>query len=326
MRRPAACGRPIVPKTEPPRLDEVRRMAGSISSLAERLAAPPQDQELAPREQLVRLAGEITERLLEIEAQVEALAHDRAEANARAVRWADRAQALEAELGDAQRWTNLGKVAAEIGSEIKNALSIVAARCEVLKLATERGETDRLPANFAAVATEIERANRTLVELVDLSQARADRRPLDLNAIVRAAVEFTASLNRYENIQFVPHLEEGLPPVALDLGQFQQLLINLFANGADAMGRRKGEGGRIWITTTHLSGERAIELRVRDEGPGVSDALRDRIFEPGFSLRDGRRGLGLAVARQIACAHDGTLTLAPKSENGAELVLRLPLA
>jgi signal transduction histidine kinase len=243
-----------------------------------------------------------------------------------AIEWRARAEALEREMCRREQWANLGRLAAEAGAEIKGLLSGIAARCELVRVAAQQGEADKIAANCVAIATEIERAQGAVVELIDVSGEQGARTALDLNALVRGAIEFTASLNRYENIRFVPRLEEGLPRLRAERRQIQQVLITLFANAADAMGRRKGEGGCIWVSTALHADERCVEIAVRDEGPGVPAAARDRIFEPGFSLREGRRGMGLAVARELARAHGGSLVLAPASDQaGAEFRLRLPL-
>ncbi|MFN0149091.1 MAG: sensor histidine kinase [bacterium] len=308
-------------------LDELRKIAGDIASLAERPHSDAESLTAAVWENLARISTEISERLIEIGQRVDEIraTTDAAEGRCRIAE--ERARDIEAQLAQSERWASLGKRAAEIGADIKNSLTIVNARCQILDLAAQGGEVARLPASIQVIRAEVERAQENIVELVDLSRERARLVPRDVNAVVRATVEFASSLPRFENIQFVPHFEEGLPSAAVDVGQMQQLLVNLFANAADAMGRRRGEGGRVWITTAHLVEANAIEVGVRDEGPGVPAALHERVFDTGFTTRDSRRGAGLAVARQIAALHGGTLLLAPPNgERGADFRLRVPLA
>jgi len=309
-------------------IDELRKIAGTIATLAERPHPDAETLTAAVWENLGRLSTEISERLIEIGQRVDEMRAQSSAAEEHSRAAMERARDLEIKLGESERWASLGKRAAEIGADIKNSLAIVNARCQILDLAASGGEIARLPASIQVIRAEVERAQENIVELVDLSRERARLVPRDMNAVVRATVDFAASLSRFENIQFVPHLEEGLPPAAVDVGQIQQLLVNLFANAADAMGRRRGEGGRVWVTTSHLPEANAIEVSVRDEGPGIPPSLHECVFETGFTTRDSRRGAGLAVARQIAGSHGGTLTLAPSAagSRGADFRLRIPLA
>lgn len=309
-------------------IDELRKIAGTIATLAERPHTDAETLTASVWENLARLSTEISERLIEIGQRVEELraAQSAAEESSRAA--VERTRSLEGRLAENDRWATLGKRAAEIGADVKNSLAIVNARCQILDLAASGGEIARLPASIQVIRAEVERAQENIVELVDLSRERPRLVPRDLNTVVRATVDFAASLSRFENIQFVPQLEEALPPAAVDVGQIQQLLVNLFANAADAMGRRRGEGGRVWVSTAHLPDADAVEIAVRDEGPGVPPSLHECVFETGFTTRDSRRGAGLAVARQIAASHGGTLVLAPLAggERGADFRLRIPLA
>lgn len=108
--------------------------------------------------------------------------------------------------------------------------------------------------------------------------------------------------------------------IRADRDQIEQLLINLVRNGADAVLETGGGAVRLsWLTTPD-----SVELTVTDDGPGISAATN--LFVPFFTTKAGGSGIGLTLARQIAEAHDGTLTLAnrPEGERGTIARLRLP--
>jgi signal transduction histidine kinase len=116
-------------------------------------------------------------------------------------------------------------------------------------------------------------------------------------------------------------LEVDVPPhtpVSADREMFRRAVLNLVLNAIDAM----PHGGMLVITSyDSLDG---FELEVADTGPGLSDEVRRRLFEPFFSTKSAGTGLGLAVVYQVAQAHGGTVTAGNCPEGGAAFTIRIP--
>jgi signal transduction histidine kinase len=105
-----------------------------------------------------------------------------------------------------------------------------------------------------------------------------------------------------------------------DGDQLEQLLINLVRNAADAA---LETGGRAWVSWSVASASE-LEVRVEDEGPGLPDS--GNLFVPFFTTKPQGSGIGLALSRQVAEAHGGSLTLENRREGrGCRARLRLPL-
>jgi len=138
----------------------------------------------------------------------------------------------------------------------------------------------------------------------------------------RATVELSSLIRRTAALETrLPVFIEKGPEVTIegDADQIEQLLINLIRNGVDAALSTGGGVGVGW----RANGAH-VEVRVQDEGPGLSNT--ENLFVPFYTTKPGGTGIGLALSRQIAEAHGGTLTLENRTpEPGCEALLRLPV-
>lgn len=149
------------------------------------------------------------------------------------------------------------------------------------------------------------------------------REPADLSQEVRAAVVAFEPLAASRRAGLVTSIESGAL-VGVEREALRQLLLNLFDNAV----KFGPPGQRIEVTVRARDGQ--VELRVKDQGPGVTAAERDRIWEPyyrgqGNSVRAvGGSGIGLAIVRDIVARAGGTTEVRSPAEGGAEFVIRLP--
>jgi PAS domain S-box-containing protein len=151
----------------------------------------------------------------------------------------------------------------------------------------------------------------------------------DLNRAIASTV--TVARNEWKYVAEVEtDFDPDLPPVTCHLGDFNQVILNLIVNAAQAIGGSAPDAERkgvIRVATRQENGW--VEIRVEDNGPGIPEGIRDRIFDPFFTTKGVGvgSGQGLALAHSVIVnKHGGAITVQSEAGKGATFVLRLPVA
>jgi C4-dicarboxylate-specific signal transduction histidine kinase len=206
---------------------------------------------------------------------------------------------------------------------INNALQVIGGTTELLTATP--GLAEPVAQGLRRIAGQNARAAGAISELTRFLRQRDDARTrVNLREIVTRAVAlrvFAVGRARLTITAVAP--EGGRLLVTGAAAALHLAVLNLIVNAEQALAGR--QGGAIRVTVEEPDGQ--VVVRVEDNGPGVEEGVRGQIFEPFVTTRsrDECSGLGLAVARHVAEAHGGTLTL-EASETGALFVMRLPSA
>ena len=212
------------------------------------------------------------------------------------------------ELVSAQRIEAWSEVARRLAHEIKNPLTPIQLSAErlQLKLAPKLEGSDRamLHRSVDTIVNQVQ-AMKTLVnEFRDYARLPASQLvPLDLNDVVHEVLGLYGSAQ--ESGRLAAELGEGLPPIVGDSTQLRQVIHNLVQNALDAVAERAD--GKVRVCTETVGNEhgdvRAVRLIVVDNGPGFSEKVLKRAFEPYVTTKSKGTGLGLAVVKKIADEH-----------------------
>ena len=231
-------------------------------------------------------------------------------------------------LRQSEKLGAMGGLLAGVAHELNNPLAVVMGRAGLLE---EKLADPALRADASRIREAAERCGRIVRTFLNMARSKpAQRGPVVLNDLVRAAADMLGYAWRSHGIELSLSLAEGLPPVDADADQIGQVVLNLLINAQQALAGRTAP--RQVLVSTGIESQRdgrapQAWLRVADNGPGVSSATREQIFEPFFTTKaEGMgTGLGLAVSRSLARAHGGELRL-EDSPGGACFRLSLPLA
>ena len=221
------------------------------------------------------------------------------------------------------RLAQLGTLAAGIAHEINNPLASIAACAEGLLRDAGPASDARLREYLQILQKEALRARDITARLLRFAHQRESRREtVRLGDEVREVAPMFHHQLADAGVRLELDVPAHGPTFRGDAAEWRQVLFNLLRNALDASPR----GGCIHLQATEQDG-RAL-LRIRDQGPGIPEAHRERLFEPFFTTKPPGQGtgLGLAIVHRIVTDHGGSIRLETPSGGGAEFCIELPLA
>ena len=230
------------------------------------------------------------------------------------------------QLAHASRLRTIGEMASVLAHEINQplaALSNFAQGCVQRLRAGHYKEADLLDA-MEQITTQARRAGEIISRVRRFARARAPRqRAVDINDVVREAVELTEVEFRRDGLSTRLELAENLPPVDADGIELQQVIVNLVHNGYEACGHTDHRERPLVVRTSRGARDR-IEVAVRDFGSGLPDGPPDHVFEPFFTTKQDGMGMGLSISRSIIEAYGGQLVATPNRDRGTRFTFSLP--
>jgi two-component system, NtrC family, nitrogen regulation sensor histidine kinase NtrY len=229
----------------------------------------------------------------------------------------------------AERIAAWQEIARRLAHEIKNPLTPIQMSVETMRKTWKKKHPsfeEVFEESTATVLEETARLKRIVSEFAEFARMP---KPLliqcDLGEVVAGCLALYQG-----TIPITRKLARNLPPVRADRDQLAQVLLNLVENARDALASRPenssdSDSGRI-VVETRLSkrGDR-VELIVEDNGPGLSEQVKDRLFTPYFTTKEGGTGLGLAIAHRMISDHGGRITAGDSAEGGARFLVQLPV-
>jgi len=227
------------------------------------------------------------------------------------------------QLEKAQRIAAWREVARRIAHEVKNPLTPIQLSAQRLRkkyLYTLEGDREVFDLCTQTIINQVEELKRLVSEFSTFARMPiVQKSPNDLVKMVKEILIFYEESHPY--ITFHQIAEQEIPRFNFDLTQMKRVLINLLENSISVL----PEGGLIEIVLSCDPEKQLVLLEVKDNGPGVSDEDKHRLFEPYFSTKKSGTGLGLAIASTVVADHDGQIRITDNSPTGAIFTVELPM-
>jgi len=225
------------------------------------------------------------------------------------------------ELEKAQRMAAWREVVRRIAHEVKNPLTPIILSAQRLKRKySTQLEEPVFDECTQMIIDQVELIRNLVNEFSTFARfPSADPTPNELPEIIDEAVALYREA--HPEVIFDIQISEDIPVLRLDRQQIKQAMINLIENAVAAMKAR----GCITIALTHDPILNMVRLEVMDDGPGISDEDKTRLFEPNFSTKKGGMGLGLTIVSSIVSDHNGMIRVQDRLPRGAKFVIELPV-
>jgi signal transduction histidine kinase len=216
---------------------------------------------------------------------------------------------------------HLEDLSASIAHEIRN--PITAAKSLVQQMGEDPVSESNL--EFASVALdELDRVERSISHLLRFARDEDLRcEPMRMSDVVASAIE--TFRDRLKRSGVVIECQMDTPgQMRGDADKLRRVVINLIGNALDAMGDAGTTAPKIVVMSGDNLAGTEVWLRVSDNGPGIPEATRAKIFDPFYTTKQQGTGLGLALSKKIVEAHGGSMELMATSRSGSEFVLSFP--
>ena len=230
-----------------------------------------------------------------------------------------RMRRMERHLTQSEKVAEMGRLAGAVAHEVRNPLNAIGMTTQRLRSefspTADREEYDAL---LRIVTEEIERLDGIITQFLRFARApQVEIARGDLAELVRSAVSETSGLASAKSIRMRVDAPERLA-ADFDAKQIRQVLLNLLANAFEAC----PEGGEVRLSLEDRVRDAVISIR--DDGVGMDEGTRSRLFDLYFTTKDRGTGLGMPIAQTIVQAHGGGIDVSSAPGEGSTVTVRLP--
>jgi len=229
----------------------------------------------------------------------------------------EKLEATHLQLVQSEKLSSLGRLVSEMAHEVLNPLMVISGNAQLMLM--EGGQTDQATNDLKVIIDETMKAKGILQRLLKFARTnKVDLCEADIEQVVESVVLLVDRQFMANKIAIRRSYAKGLPHVYIDEKQIEEVCLNLLNNARDAM----PGGGAVEISAAR-DGDR-VRIDFKDNGCGMPDEIKERIFEPFLTTKERGTGLGLSVCYGIIKAHRGDLKVESKQGAGTMVSVYLP--
>jgi len=230
---------------------------------------------------------------------------------------------LEKEIQRHDRLVALGKMAAGVAHEVRNPLSSIKGFATLLGSKFKDGSQEHEAADL--LVHEAERLNRSITELLNYARPTTlKKEQINLGDLVASSLKLISSDAQALGVKISLEPDSDIPTIEADRDRINQVLLNLFLNGLQAMENSSRE--KELKVAVHLDDTQGvIRIEVKDNGMGIPQESIDKVLDPYFTTKPEGTGLGLALAYKIIDEHNGTIRFESIEGQGTTVLVTLPV-
>ncbi|MCH8027260.1 MAG: PAS domain S-box protein [candidate division Zixibacteria bacterium] len=216
-----------------------------------------------------------------------------------------------------------GEMAGDIAHDINNYLAVLMGNVELIPMFLKKNNMEKVEQKLAQMKKTLDKINNYTSGLLDSEHDDVKFARIHVNQIIENVLAFLKPQKRCYGINVITELSTELPVIDADPAKLQQLLVNIFSNSCDALHDCKTEKTiRIRTLSSFANGQHMIRIEINDNGAGVPEEKREKLFTERFTTKRKGHGIGLITCRRIVDAHGGSVGY--DFTNGTTFYIELP--
>jgi len=213
----------------------------------------------------------------------------------------------EQRMFNLEKMADRGVMASAIAHELNNLLGLILGGVELTQINLKKGNMEKSAETITKVIDNTIKMERFTAGLMNYGRLETCKKLSDINEIIVDVLSFISIREKYKRIRMQHELDKNIPHFQVDADQLVQVLLNFLSNAADAIHEAERQKGLI-VVKTALKDEN-VELCIADNGMGIPDDVKAKLFETRFTSKETGHGYGLVTCANIIKNHNGTITV-----------------
>ncbi|MHC5060831.1 MAG: GAF domain-containing sensor histidine kinase [Planctomycetota bacterium] len=230
---------------------------------------------------------------------------------------------LQEKMSANKRLVATGNAALQLSHSVKNILQMIGGAAEIVDFGLRTNQIHRVKRSWDILKPNLERMRKYTLEMLDYSKDRPlNLDACDLNRVIQGAIESLKSQLKQKNSKLNIRIDQKIPTIELDGERIHEMALNIILNAIDIV---DDEGGIVSVETKYLPEQNEVLYAVTDNGPGIAEEMREKIFTP-FESKKSKfgTGLGMPIAKQVVDQHGGRIEIDTELGKGTTFNIYLP--